>query len=244
VLCSVLDLDPARLQELAAAVRCNARRVAIAKAAWAGEDATRRLAGALLGRAGLPAADVARVAVKCPGLLRDVAGMDPAAVLELLQQHAYPGAEEADGGGQADGQPLAALLRRAPHVLCAPVAVVEANLRHLTATLGLPPAAVRRVVSKHCTLLTHKPGAMAINMGFLVGLGATGADLRAMLARCPRWATMPLHDLTVKWQFFRQDLKVGAWVGARGPWEAWSHVRASAEGERGGRCLLRVAAAG
>lgn len=222
-LAAALDLQPPELAKLAAAAKRNSAQLQTKGAPWLSEPAARALAGALTSRAALDAKDAAELLARCPAALRAAPGTDALAVLGALQRHAYPGG--AAGAAPAAGGPgaplprsedLGQLLLRAPQILRAPPAAVEANLRYLASTLALPPAAVRAALAAHPPLASAKAGSVAINMAFLVGLGATSADLRAMVERCPRWATMPLRELTVKWQFFRQELKVGAAVGARG----------------------------
>jgi hypothetical protein len=116
----------------------------------------------------------------------------------------------------APASQLAALLRKAPHLLRVPPATLASNLKQLTEALQLAPADARRALLAHPPLLTAKPGALGITMGFLVGLGASAADVRSMLLADPRWATMPLRDLSIFWQLWRQELKVGGRGGAKG----------------------------
>ncbi|KAI8465080.1 MAG: hypothetical protein J3K34DRAFT_488936 [Monoraphidium minutum] len=201
----VLGLDAPALAALAAATARNARQLQSARAAWAGEAAAAALAGALARRGALSEDQVAALLTKCPALLRALDGADPAHVLDLLQRHAFPGAAAGEDAGASAA--LGALVVRAPHILRAPAAAVKANLEFLTGTLRLDPAAAAAALSRHPPLAGARPGALATNMGFLVGLGASGAELREMVGRCPRWAAMPLRDLTVKWQFIKQELK-------------------------------------
>lgn len=201
-----LDLPQDALLRLADAVARNSRQITAIKSGWLSADAAEELVHRLKLYAALSPEDAGSALIKCPALLRDHNGADPRATLDVLLRHAYPSASSRSGAGGIRIE-LGKLLQSAPHVLRAPPTTVEANLEYLSSTLRLPPDVMRRAVAQHPTLLSHRPGAMSINMGFLVGLGANVGDLQGMMAQCPRWATMPLHDLTVKWQFFRQELK-------------------------------------
>ncbi|GBF97944.1 hypothetical protein Rsub_10617 [Raphidocelis subcapitata] len=204
-----LSLDAEALGAMAEAAARNARQLTLLNAPWGDAAAARRLVAALREAAGLRDDQIARALTRCAALLRGTqagGGADAALeVLGALRAGAWAPQPAEGGGGARDA--LAALLVKSPHVLRVPLAALRANCAYLTDTLRLPAGDARAAVAAHPKLLTARPGAVATNMGFLVGLGASGADLRRMMVACPSWATMPLRDLTIKWTFFRQEMK-------------------------------------
>ena len=195
-----------------AAARCS-RNIVLRGRGWAGARELADLTAALKERAGLDGASVLRVLLRDPALLRARRRGDDSSAADALDALLQAVANSAHADGDADDDTSAALadlLTTASRLLSTPAATVKANAAYLAGTLRLAPRELLAAAAAHAPLLTCKPGTLQANLAFVVGLGARPDDVRAMLLAEPRWATLPLRDLSVSWQFVREELKGAA----------------------------------
>lgn len=110
--------------------------------------------------------------------------------------------------GLLEDRRLPQLLRKKHRLLSCSTDDLSALVNLLSTRLQASQDQAAQMVMQHPALLVTPVKQMLPNIGFLVGLGLTPSDLKAMALRSPKWLTVSLHDLTVQWQFVQQLLKV------------------------------------
>jgi hypothetical protein len=101
---------------------------------------------------------------------------------------------------------LRALLVAKPDVLTLGAPHLLAQLTFLL-SLGLDGAAAAAAVAQTPELLTAPVERMQTNVAFLHGSSFTAEEIRKMMETSARWLTLGLTELTVKWAFFKQQMK-------------------------------------
>lgn len=102
---------------------------------------------------------------------------------------------------------LRGLVVQQPGLLSCSNTDLQAAVDVLTGRLQLSATEAAQLVLRHPRLLVAPVRQVLPNIGFLVGLGLSAGDLRAMALRNPKWITRSLRQLMLQWQFLQQFVK-------------------------------------